>query len=196
VFLAPAPHIARDPLERPTMADQDRDNDDPDLFRQAVRDARPLRQDRVGPHRARRKPVPQQRERDEREVVANLLSDDYHPDIETGEELLFVRNGVQQRLLRKFRRGQFAIEAELDLHGRNVPEARERVGEFLQQMRASGKRCVRIIHGKGLSSAGKLPVLKVKVNHWLRQTNDVLAFCSARPQDGGTGAVYVLLRKA
>jgi DNA-nicking Smr family endonuclease len=176
------------------MAGQDSD-DDRQLFKKAVQDARPLKQDRKGPHRKRRKPVPQQRQRDERDVVASLLSDEYLPDVETGEELLFARPGLQQRVLRQFRRGQYAIEAELDLHGRTVPEARERVSQFLRRMRAGGKRCVRIIHGKGSGSLGKLPVLKVKVNHWLRQTDDVLAFCSARPADGGTGAVYVLLRK-
>ena len=178
------------------MADQDGENDDESLFRKAVNGTRPLKQDRNNPHRPRRKPVPLQRQRDDQEVMANLLSDDYSPDIETGEELLFVRTGIQQRVLRKFRRGQYTIEAELDLHGRTASEARELVSQFLHRARASNKRCVRIIHGKGLSSIGKLPVLKVKVNSWLRQWDEVLAFCSARPNDGGTGAVYVLLKKA
>jgi DNA-nicking Smr family endonuclease len=178
------------------MADQDDGNDDKNLFRKAVHGARPLKQDRHNPNRPRRKPVPLQRQRDDQEVMASLLSDDYSPDIETGEELLFVRTGIQQRVLRKFRRGQYTIEAELDLHGRTASEARELVGQFLHRARASNKRCVRIIHGKGLSSIGKLPVLKVKVNSWLRQWDEVLAFCSARPNDGGTGAVYVLLKKA
>jgi DNA-nicking Smr family endonuclease len=178
------------------MSGPDSDNDDDGgLFRKAVRGARPLRQDRNSQPRPKRKPVPLQRRHDEQEVLASLLSDDFNPDIETGEELHFARGGVQQRVLRKFRRGQYAIEAELDLHGRTVPEARELVSAFLRQMRAGGKRCVRIIHGKGLSSEGKLPVLKIRVNSWLRQKDDVLAFSSARPQDGGTGAVYVLLKK-
>ena len=177
------------------MSTQDDDNDDRNLFRKAADGARPLKQDRRGPFRKRRKPVPQSRRHDDQVVLASLLSDDFSPDIETGEELLFVRTGIQQRVLRKFRRGQYAIEAELDLHGYTVAEARETVSRFLHHMRAAGKRCVRIVHGKGLSSEGKLPVLKVKVNSWLRQKDDVLAFCSARPQDGGTGAVYVLLKK-
>jgi DNA-nicking Smr family endonuclease len=173
----------------------DGDSDDPELFREAVRGARKLRQDRKPPYRPRRKPVPESRERDEREVLASLLSDEATENIETGEELLFVRPGIQQTVLRKFRRGQYAIEAELDLHGHTVPEARERLAAFLHAARTNGKRCVRIIHGKGLSSAGKLPVLKVKVNGWLRQRDEVLAFASARPFHGGTGAVYVLLKK-
>jgi len=171
------------------------DADDPELFRKAAQGARPLKQDRRGPHRTRRKPVPQQRMRDEQDVVASLLSDEFQPDLETGEELLFVRGGLQQRVLRKFRRGQYTIEAELDLHGYTVPEAREALSRFLRDATLAGKRCVRVIHGKGLGAIGKLPVLKVKVNGWLRQKDAVLAFCSARPQDGGTGAVYVLLKK-
>jgi len=171
------------------------DNDDRDLFRKATQGARPLKQDRRHPHRTRRKPVPQQRRQDEQDVVASLLSDDYQPELETGDELFFARGGLQQRVLRKFRRGQYAIEAELDLHGYTVPEAREALNRFLRAAVQSGKRCVRVIHGKGLGAAGKLPVLKVKVNSWLRQRDNVLAFSSARPQDGGTGAVYVLLKK-
>lgn len=172
------------------------DPDDRSLFRDAARDARRLAQDRVTPHRRRRKPVPEQRLRDEREVVASLLSDDYEPaDVETGEELLFARPGLQHAVLRKLRRGQYAIEGQLDLHGDTVPVARERVARFLHDARSLQKRCVRIIHGKGKSSEGKMPVLKGKVNSWLRQKDEVLAFCSAVKTDGGTGAVYVLLRK-
>jgi len=176
------------------MTDQDND-DEKSLFRKAVAGARLLKQDRHNPPKPRRKPVPLQRRRDDEDVMASLLSDDYSPDIETGEELLFVRTGIQQRVLRKFRRGQYTIEAELDLHGCTALEARELVGQFLHNARINNKRCVRIIHGKGLSSLAKLPVLKVKVNSWLRQMDVVLAFCSARPNDGGTGAVYVLLKK-
>jgi DNA-nicking Smr family endonuclease len=165
-------------------------------FREAVTGTRPLKQDRKEPHRSKRRPVPEQRLRDEREVVASLLSDDFEPaEIETGEELLFARPGLQLGVMRKLRRGYFVVEAELDLHGWTVPEAREGVSEFLRAACTAGKRCVRIIHGKGNSSAGKMPVLKGKVNAWLRRKNEVLAFCSCRPTDGGTGAVYVLLRR-
>ena len=172
------------------------DSNDPDLFRKAAKGARRLDQDRVAPYKPRRKPIPQQTRQDEQDVIHSLLSDDYDPaDIETGDELLFTRPGIQQRVFRKFRRGQYAIEAELDLHGRTVPEARELVSAFLRTAQASHKRCVRIIHGKGLSSEGRLPVLKGKVNSWLRQKDMVLAFCSAPKKDGGTGAVYVLLKR-
>ena len=166
------------------------------LFREAVAGARPLKQDRRPPHRPKPKPIAQQRRRDEQEVMQSLLSDDYDPaEVETSEELAYVRPGVQLTVWRKLRRGQYAIEAELDLHGLTVPQARERVHRFLRACQAEGKRCVRIIHGKGKGAEGKLPVLKGKVNGWLRQKDEVLAFTSARPQHGGTGAVYVLLRR-
>lgn len=172
------------------------DPNDKQAFRKAVGDARPLKQDKIAPHRRRPKPIPHQTIADQRAVMASLLSDEFDPaEIETGEELLFVRPGLQNTLVRKFRRGQFIIEAELDLHGRVVVEAREMVNAFLREARLSNKRVVRIIHGKGMSSAGKLPVLKGKVNSWLRQKDEVLAFCSARPTHGGTGAVYVLLKR-
>ena len=177
------------------MSGHDDDSRD-DKFQDAVKGVRPLKQDKVLPKPRRPKPIPQQTLRDERAVIENLLSDDYDPaDIETGEELVFMRPGLQHTVFRKFRRGHFTIEAELDLHGRIVVEAREMVNTFLREARAQGKRCVRIVHGKGLSSAGKLPVLKGKVNSWLRQRDEVLAFCSARHYDGGTGAVYVLLKR-
>ena len=172
------------------------DKNDPVSFPDAVGGVRPLKQDRVTPPRKKRKPVPEQTLRDQREVIASLLSDDYEPaDVETGDELLYSRPGLQHSVMRKLRRGQYAIEAQLDLHGNTVPEARERVSAFIREMQAQDRRCVRIIHGKGKSSEGKLPVLKGKVNAWLRQWDQVLAFCSARPNDGGTGAVYVLLKR-
>lgn len=179
------------------MCADDRDDDQaPNLFRRAVGDARPLKQDRIPPQPHRPRPIPRQSLRDQDEVIQSLLSDVFHPaDIETGEELLFSRPGLQRTVLRKLRRGQFAVQAELDLHGRIVDEARELVATFLREARGHGYRCVRIVHGKGLSSAGKLPVLKGKVNAWLQQKDEVLAFCSALPAHGGTGAVYVLLKR-
>lgn len=188
--------MAQPPKKPPATPSALRRADDDD-FLAAVRDARPLKQDRIAPPRPRRKPIPEQRLRDERAVVRDLLSDEYDPsEIETGEELLFARPGLQHGVLRKFRRGHFVIEAELDLHGRVVNDARELVATFVRDAQRRGLRCVRIVHGKGLSSAGKLPVLKGKVNSWLRQKDAVLAFCSARHYDGGTGAVYVLLKRA
>lgn len=179
------------------MSTDDQDNDERDLFRKAVGKIRPVKQDKIHPKPKRRKPVPEQTLRDQREVMDSLLSDEYESaDIETGDELLYTRPGLQLTVIRKLRRGQFAIEAELDLHGATSIQAREAVNTFLKNARDQDKRVVRIIHGKGNSSAGKMPVLKGKVNSWLRQKNEVLAFCSARPNDGGTGALYVLLKRS
>lgn len=173
------------------------EDDERELFRDLVGKVRPVKQDRVAPHRRPRKPVPEQTLRDQQKVMESLLSDSHEPaDVETGEELLYYRPGLQHTVMRKLRRGQYAIEAQLDLHGCTVAQARVQLDGFLRQMQASGKRVVRVIHGKGNSSAGKMPVIKGKVNVWLRQKDNVMAFCSAIPRDGGTGAVYVLLRRA
>jgi DNA-nicking Smr family endonuclease len=171
--------------------------DDNTLFRHATADVRRLDQDRIAPHRRRRAPVPEQTLADARAVLGELLTETAVAlDVETGEELCYARPGVQRATLRKLRRGQYVVQAELDLHGYTVPEAHGRLGAFLRDAHDRGWRCVRVIHGKGRGSVGKLPVLKGKVNRWLQQRNDVLAFCSARPADGGTGAAYVLLRRA
>jgi DNA-nicking Smr family endonuclease len=178
------------------MSTDNQDDNEHDLFRKAVGKIRPVKQDKIHPKPKRRKPVPDQTLRDQRAVMDSLLSDEYEPaDVETGDELLYTRPGLQHMVIRKLRRGQYAIEAELDLHGATVVQAREAVDAFLKSARDRDKRVVRIIHGKGKSSEGKMPVLKVKVNSWLRQKDEVLAFCSARPNDGGTGAVYVLLKR-
>jgi DNA-nicking Smr family endonuclease len=170
--------------------------DDNTLFRYATADVRRLEQDRIVPHRRRRPPVPEQTLADARAVLDDLLTESASSlEVETGEELCYVRPGVQHATLRKLRRGQYVVQAELDLHGYTVPEAHGRLASFLRDAHDRDWRCVRIIHGKGRGSAGKVPVLKGKVNRWLQQRSDVLAFCSARPMDGGTGAAYVLLRR-
>ncbi len=169
---------------------------DRDLFRQAVGVVEPLRCDRIDPVRSHPAPIPRFTLADERQVLADMISDYFEPaDLETGEELVYRRDGVQQAVLRKLRRGQFQVGAALDLHGMTVAAAREALAAFLQRARRDSLNCVRIIHGKGNGSRHRGPVLKQKINHWLRQRDEVLAFCSARPMDGGTGAIYVLLRR-
>lgn len=117
------------------------------------------------------------------------------PDLATGDELVYRRNGVQSSVMRRLRRGYYRCQAEIDLHGMVVATARLSLADFLQEAHDFNYRCVRIIHGKGLRSGHRGPVLKTKVTGWLRQRNEVLAYISARPVDGGTGALYVLLRK-
>ena len=170
--------------------------DDVSLFRRTVGPVRPVESRRLPLRPPPPKPRPRFSRQDEVQVLEDMLSDYFHPaELETGEELLFLRDGVRPRLLRDLRRGHYSIGAECDLHGLIVPEARALLVEFLHQARAEGLRCVRIIHGKGLGSWQRLPVLKTKVNHWLRQRDEVLAFCQARHSDGGSGAIYVLLRR-
>lgn len=166
------------------------------LFRSAVADAQPLPQERIAPHRNPPPPQPKQREEDELQVLDDMLSDYIDPsELETGEELFYCCSGLQHNVLRKLRRGHYAVEAELDLHGMRVAEARQALSTFLHTALSRQMKTVRIIHGKGNGSFNKQPVLKGKVNTWLRQRIEVLAFSSARPVDGGTGAVYVLLRR-
>lgn len=170
--------------------------DERDLFRRSVGDVTPMEHDRVLPQRPRPPAVPVQTRREQRRVLHDMLFGSFDDvDLETGEELFHVQPGVPLGVLHKLRRGRLAIEAELDLHGMTVPVARMALGEFLHHSRARGRRCVRVVHGKGRGSHQKQPVLKAKVNHWLRQRAEVLAFCSARPVHGGTGAVYVLLKR-
>jgi DNA-nicking Smr family endonuclease len=173
-----------------------KENSDQELFRKAVKDAEPLHQDRIAPWKKRRPPRPLQREpvRDELADEGSRFHDSEN-EIETGEELLFSRPGVQKRLFQDLRRGRLEIELELDLHGLTARSARETLLLFLRDCHRRNVRCFRIIHGKGYGSEGRQPILKQKLNYWLRQRDDVLAFCSATRRDGGTGAAYVLLRK-
>lgn len=180
---------------------QDNDNpgkheQDKELFQRMMRDTTPLR-DSNRRHQRKAPPRPRARslEQDEADVIASLLDHEIDPDsFATGDELEYRRPGVQDRILRKLRRGQYSVQAELDLHGLTVEQARESLGRFLLQRQREGQRCVRIIHGKGLRSGPRGPVLKGKVANWLRQRDDVLAYCSARHVDGGHGALYVLFR--
>jgi len=170
---------------------------DINLFREAVGKVTPVNDDRVPPTHRRRKPYPRSRQQDDAQVMRDLLSDIHDPaDVETGDELLYMRPGLQHGVFRKLRRGQLSVGAELDLHGMTVAIARQALGEFLQRCANNRIRCVRIVHGKGRGSQQRQPVLKNKVNGWLRQWDPVLAFCSTPPRDGGTGAIYVLLKGA
>lgn len=171
-------------------------DDDSDLFKQAVHDAKPLKVERVHHAPKKPKPVPQQLMLDEKRALADSLSDDYIPahELETGEELLYLRDGHSPDILRKLRRGHWVIQEQIDLHGMLVDEARAYVAEFLTQCRKRGVRCIRIIHGKGLGSKNREPVLKNKLRSWLMQRDEVIAYAQARQVDGGSGAVIVLLK--
>ena len=141
-------------------------------------------------------PLARQTERDERAALAESLSDqiDIERLLEHDERLSFRRPGIGEDALKRLRRGQWAVQARLDLHGLRSDEAREAVARFLPQAVRDGIRCVRIIHGKGLGSIDRTPVLKDKVLRWLVQRDEVIAFCQAPPFAGGSGALLVLLR--
>jgi DNA-nicking Smr family endonuclease len=169
------------------------DHHDKRLFREAVRDVKRLRTQ----HRVTA-PKPRPRARfarlDNLEVLKESL--DFSPDdllVEAGDELSFRRAGVRDGVLRKLRRGEYRVEAEIDLHGLTVALAKAELRDFLLHAQHAGMRCIRVIHGKGLRSGHRGPVLKRTVNALLQKTDAVVAFSSARPVDGGTGAIYVLL---
>jgi DNA-nicking Smr family endonuclease len=170
-----------------------------DLFALTVGRVLPLpaRHQRSGrPLRERPSPEPRQRQRDEAAVLRESISDEFDVEslLDTDDALSFRRRGIGPEVVRKLRRGVWAIQAQLDLHGLRRDEARERLGEFLREAVRAGLRCVRVIHGKGNGSPGREPVLKGKVRAWLVQKNEVIAFTQARAQDGGHGALLVLLQ--
>ncbi len=166
------------------------------VFREAVADVVPLAPTgRVDPPRPRLPAAARQREIDEREALLASLSDEIgiEQHLETDESLSYRRASVGPDVVRRLRRGEWTVRAQVDLHGLRVDEAREALAAFLDEAQRREWRCVRVIHGKGLGSIGREPVLKAKVPRWLVQRRDVLAFCQARPNDGGGGAVVVLL---
>lgn len=175
--------------------ESDNDNqDDDDLFRQAMRGVAPLKPD----NRIRRKPAPKKppsRRDDHGEPDLSGFTDNTFEQT-CPERLYFERpGGAQKSVLKKLRAGELPIDSTLDLHGLTVDQAREQLIDFIEECRQFDYRHVIIIHGKGFRSQSK-PVIKPMVNRWLRQSDQVLAFCSAQPKDGGTGAVYVLLRRS
>jgi len=170
---------------------------DQELFRRETRDVTPLPQQNRRPRFcALPAPLPLQHIHDEQQVLIDSMSDwnpwDDGPD--TGTEIVFLRDGVPRDALKKLRKGHWVIQAELDLHGCNVDQARLAVAHFLLECRKRHIRCIRIIHGKGLGSKNRESVLRGKVPGWLMQRDEVLAFCQAPNVDGGSGALFALLR--
>jgi DNA-nicking Smr family endonuclease len=170
---------------------------DAELFKRSIGDVSPLAPvDRAPPSMPPPLPIPRQHLADEQAALQESLSDEFNVDtlLDTDEALSFTRTGVGADIVRKLRRGNWVIQGQLDLHGMRRDEAREALAEFLRNATKRGVRCVRIIHGKGLGSVNKEPVLKNKVRNWLVQKEEVIAFCQARAVDGGAGALVVLLK--
>jgi len=170
---------------------------DADVFRRSIGEVEPLKvPPRMPLPRVPPSPLPLQTRLDEEAVLHEALSDEYDPEslLDTDDSLSYCRHGVRQEVVRKLRRGAWIVQAQLDLHGMRREEAREALSEFIRESVKRGLRCLRVIHGKGLGSIGREPVLKGKVRAWLVQKEEVIAFCQARPHDGGAGAVLVLLQ--
>ena len=141
-------------------------------------------------------PIPVQRQLDDQRVLHESISDEFDAGtlLDVDDAMSFRRPGIGTDVTRKLRRGEWSMQGEIDLHGLRREDAREALAAFLREAVKQGWRCVRVVHGKGLGSPGKTPVLKGKVHSWLVQKNEVLAFVQARADDGGAGAVVVLLK--
>lgn len=177
------------------MNDHDEADEAARLFREAIGPVRELKPRTPALARTGKPaPEPTQFLRDEERVRDELLNHAFDPaTIELGDEIHYLKTGQSPQLLKRLRRGQFSVRAEIDLHDMNRAAARETIRVFLDDCHRHGERCVRIVHGKGLRSSAQGPVLKQLTDAMLRRRSDVLAFASALPAQGGTGAVIVLL---
>ena len=183
--------------ERKRDDQDDEAGEDARLFREAVAGVRPLRPAPPPPHASRARPRARFTRADREAVLRESLDGaSGDPHLAGGDELLFHRPQVSRAVLRRLRRGEFRVQREIDLHGLTVAEAKLALRQFLIEALEQQVRCVRVIHGKGLRSGHRGPVLKATVSAVLRRTGAVLAYVSARPVDGGTGALYVLLAGA
>lgn len=188
---------ARRLAEAEKLRRQEAARQEAELFRRSIGEVAPLASaERVVAPPPRPLPIARQHLADEQAALRESLSDEFTVEtlLATDDELSFARAGIGADTLRKLRRGHWVIQAQLDLHGLRRDEAREALAEFLRQAIRRGQRCVRVIHGKGLGSVNREPVLKGRVRNWLAQKQEVLAFCQARAADGGSGALVVLLK--
>jgi DNA-nicking Smr family endonuclease len=188
--LAAAQEAARKEAERRAHAEKD-------LFVRAAGAVKPIRHARrvhLAPDQP--PPIAVQQQLDEQRVLQEAISDEFDAAtlLDIDDALSFRRPGIGTDVTRKLRKGGWSIQGEIDLHGLRREEAREALSEFVREAHRRGWRCVRVVHGKGLGSPGKMPVLKGKVQSWLIQKNEVLAFVQARGDEGGAGALVVLLK--
>jgi len=170
--------------------------DDKALFRDAVGEVKSVANDKAPDSAAKPAARVSSTQRDDRSVMETLLSELSEADLlETGEHLSYTAPGVQRAVLRKLKSGKYAIQGEIDLHGMTLDTAKKELSAFLAECQHRRLLCVCVIHGKGRKQADRAPRMKPAVNQWLQGNKKILAFCSARASDGGTGAVYVLLRR-
>jgi DNA-nicking Smr family endonuclease len=189
-LIAAAQEAARHEAERRAHAEKN-------LFVRAAGEVRPIR----ASHRVRLAadqppPIPVQQQLDDQRVLREAISDEFDAGtlLDIDDAMSFRRPGIGTDVTRKLRKGGWSIQGEVDLHGLRREDAREALAGFIRESHRRGWRCVRVVHGKGLGSPGKTPVLKGKVQGWLIQKNEVLAFVQARADEGGAGALVVLLK--
>ena len=190
--LAAAQEAARREAERHVHAERN-------LFVRAAGAVQPMRaHSRVHLAPERPPPVAAQQRMDDQRVLREAISDDFDAGtlLDVDDALSFRRPGIGPDVTRRLRKGDWSIQGEIDLHGLRREEAREALSAFVREAHRRGWRCVRVVHGKGLGSPGKAPVLKGRVQSWLVQKNEVLAFVQARGDEGGAGALVVLLKPA
>lgn len=188
--IAAAQEAARKEAERRLHAERT-------LFVRAAGEVRPIRGHRrvdLAPEQP--PPIAVQQQLDEQRVLRESISDEFDAStlLDIDDALSFRRPGIGTDVTRKLRMGEWSLQGEVDLHGLRREEAREALAGFIRDAHRRGWRCVRVVHGKGLGSPGKTPVLKSKVQSWLIQKNEVLAFVQARGDEGGAGALVVLLK--
>jgi len=185
-----AERAAAEARERRRQADEN-------LFARAIGATQPLRRSQQSVRLAPEPPAPiaVQHQKDEQRVLHQSLSDEFDVGtlLDADDAMSFRRPGIGTDVTRKLRAGEWTIQRELDLHGMRTEQAREALGQFIRSAHKHGVRCVRVVHGKGLGSPGRQPVLKTKTQRWLVQKNEVLAFVQAKPAEGGAGALLVLL---
>ena len=181
----------------PSLLDGPVSHDPAELFRRVAGAVAPLKDKNLADvERPVPAPRPRQREEDEREVLREAIETplSFEDRLDTGDEAAYLRTGLPRRVLTDLRRGRWVVQGELDLHGLTRDEARASLAQFIALSLQQGRRCLRVIHGKGHGSPGRMPVLKHLSRGWLAQREDILAFCQARPHDGGDGALLVLLQ--
>ena len=175
-------------------------DEEENIFREAVKNVKPLKIKsktiEIVNNKPKPKPIAKKTLEDEREVLIDSLSDDYiYEDGELEDGLLFIRSGHSPDIIKKLKKGYWVIQGSIDLHGMVSQEAKSYIVDYIQECKKRHIRCIRIIHGKGIGSKNKEPVLRNKVKNWLAQKDEGIAYAQAPKHDGGSGAVVVLLKE-
>ena len=179
----------------PTKKSSDNDDDSSDSFEDLVKGVKPLSTDKIDPDSAPKPKFKRRQNAKESQTQSSFGELEYVAPVASDEVISFVRDGIQQKLMSKLKKGLIPFEAKIDLHGATVNQAGKELQSAIDQAHAEGMRCVLVVHGRGKGSFDNKPALKTHVNHWLRESPKVLAFYTALTRHGGTGAVYVLLKR-